>query len=124
MQVIDWAFLLFFVLSGILFVWFILVGGLMTYFTPKSVIEFAFTSKHYTPVELAVVRGFHFVALIHGVALLTAVTFPKWATKRKLTQIRTVCPRIFINLSVVYIYVLWSLMILIMICCAIWVSMA
>jgi hypothetical protein len=117
MQVIEWAFILFFVFGGLLFVWFILIGGVLAFCTPKSVIHYAFSPEHYTNGELELVRGFHFVALIHGVALLTAVTFPKWATKRQLTEIRSVCSPIFIKLSVTYIYVLWTLTILTVICC-------
>ncbi|MGF1772613.1 hypothetical protein L4C42_09910 [Vibrio wakamikoensis] len=116
MQILEWAFILFFVFGGLLFVWFILVGGALNSFTPKRVIQYAFSLEHYRRGELALVRGFHFVALIHGVALLTAVTFPKWAKKRRLTEIRSVCSPIFIKLSVTYIYVLWILTISVLIC--------
>jgi hypothetical protein len=118
MQVVEWAFILFFAFGGLLFVWFILVGGVLTFFTPKRVIQYAFSPEHYTRGELVLVRGFHFVALIHGVALLTAVAFPKWAKKRRLTKIRSVCPRTFINISVAYICVLWILTVSILICLA------
>lgn len=76
----------------------------------EKVKRYAYTSEHYTEVELALVSGFHFGALIHGLALVAAVAFPKLA-KRKLTDIRRVCPKWFIYIGVVY----WTILIFIIV---------
>ncbi|MDG2669939.1 hypothetical protein P7M42_21075 [Vibrio parahaemolyticus] len=104
MQLLEASFLTFFVAGALLVFWYLIVGILLIVITPQKV-------KHYTEVELALVSGFHFGALIHGLALVAAVAFPKLAKKRKLTDIRRVCPKWFINIGVVY----WTILIFIVV---------
>lgn len=102
MQLLDWSFLTFFVAGGASFVWFVVFGPILIFLTPSKVKKFAFTSEHYSEVELALASGFHFGTLIHGVALLAAIAFPRLGTKRKLTDIRSVCPAWLILVATVY----------------------
>lgn len=71
-----------FVAGALLVFWYLIVGILLIVITPKKVKRYAYTSEHYTEVELALVSGFHFGALIHGLALVAAVAFPKLAKKK------------------------------------------
>ncbi|CAE6914419.1 hypothetical protein ACOMICROBIO_EPCKBFOG_02228 [Vibrio sp. B1FLJ16] len=102
MQLLDWSFLTFFVAGGLLVFWYLILGSLLIFVTPKEVKGYAYTSEHYTKVELALVSGFHFGTLFHGVALLAAIAFPKLGTKRKLTDIRNVCPAWLIPVATIY----------------------
>ncbi|HGF5008433.1 TPA: hypothetical protein ACX3CR_002326 [Vibrio parahaemolyticus] len=111
MQLLEASFLTFFVAGALLVFWYLIVGILLIVITPQKVKHYAYTSEHYTEVELALVSGFHFGALIHGLALVAAVAFPKLAKKRKLTDIRRVCPKWFINIGLVY----WTILIFIVV---------
>ncbi|MCG6456885.1 hypothetical protein K6U29_14010 [Vibrio parahaemolyticus] len=83
MQLLEVSFITFFVAGALLVFWYLIVGILLIVITPQKVKHYAYTSEHYTEVELALVSGFHFGALIHGLALVAAVAFPKLAKKRK-----------------------------------------
>lgn len=111
MQLLEVSFITFFVAGALLVFWYLIVGILLIVITPQKVKHYAYTSEHYTDIELALVSGFHFGALIHGLALVAAVAFPKLAKKRKLTDIRRVCPKWFINIGVVY----WTILIFIVV---------
>lgn len=107
-SVIQALFVGFLVVGIFMAFWFLVVGAILCFVTPKSIKEYAFTTDHYTEVELAVVSGFHFVALIHGIALMTVVVMPKLAKRRGLTEIRSVCPAGFVRVCYCYIGILWT----------------
>lgn len=102
MQLLEISFLTFFIAGGLLTFFYLVLGSLLIFMTPKEVKRYAYTSEHYTEVELALVSGLHFGTLIHGVALLAAIAFPKLGVKRKLTDIRRVCPTWLVCVSIAY----------------------
>ncbi|GMQ49346.1 hypothetical protein VB10N_43450 [Vibrio sp. 10N] len=106
----------FFVVGIFMAFWFVVVGAILCFVTPKSIKEYAFTTDHYTEVELAVASGFHFFALIHGIALMTVIVMPKIAKRRGLTGIRSVCPPGFVRICYCYIGILWTSTITTMLC--------
>lgn len=110
MQLLELSFIAFFIAGGLLVFWYLVVGIFLIYVTPDQVKEYAYTGKRYTAVELALVSGFHFGALIHGLALLAAIAFPRLGKKRGLSDVRNISPQWLIKVSVVY----WLILLIIL----------
>ena len=91
MQLLDIAFVTFFVSGGALLAWFVVLGAFLVFFTPKNIKQYAFNERHFSEVELAISSGFHFGSLIYGVGLIASVCFPLLGRKRGLADIRSVC---------------------------------
>mgnify|MGYP003350967863 len=84
--------------------------------------RFAFNPKHYSEVELALVSGFHFGALIHGVGLVVAVALPTLAKRRGFADVHQVCSGLFIGLCRIYISVLLLLAMITLASMVVWMS--
>ncbi|EOX4462448.1 hypothetical protein ACDI08_11430, partial [Vibrio alginolyticus] len=106
MGLLDSSFLTFFIAGGGTFLWFVIIGAIFIFFIPLKVKRFAFNPKHYSEVELALVSGFHFGALVHGVGLVAAVALPTLARRRGFADIHQVCSGLFIGICRIYISVL------------------
>ncbi len=120
MQLLDLSFLTFFVAGGASFVWFVIIGAILILLIPSKVRQFAFTSEHYSEVELALVSGFHFGALVHGVGLISAIAIPFLARKRGFSDIHKVCSGLFIAICRFYIIVLFTLTVTTVVSMVIW----
>lgn len=110
MSLVDLSFVVFFIAGGLLIFWYLIVGIILTCATPEEIKQYAYTREHYTAVELALVSGFHFGALIHGLTLLAAIAFPRLGRKRGLSDVRSISPQWLIKVSVVY----WLILLIIL----------
>lgn len=104
------AFIAFFVSGAALFIWFVVLGAFLVFFTPKNVKQYAFNERHFSEVELAISSGFHFGSLIYGTGLLAAIAFPRLGKKRGLSDVRNISPQWLIKVSVVY----WLILLIIL----------
>lgn len=104
------AFIAFFVSGAALFIWFVVLGAFLVFFTPKNVKQYAFNERHFSEVELAISSGFHFGSLIYGTGLLAAIAFPRLGKKRGLSDVRSISPQWLIKVSVVY----WLILLIIL----------
>ncbi|WP_264403595.1 hypothetical protein [Vibrio owensii] len=104
------AFIAFFVSGAALFVWFVVLGAFLVFFTPKNVKQYAFNERHFSEVELAISSGFHFGSLIYGTGLLAIIAFPRLGKKRGLSDVRSISPQWLIKVSVVY----WLILLIIL----------
>ncbi|MGR5231941.1 hypothetical protein [Vibrio rotiferianus] len=110
MQLLELSFTAFFIAGGLLVFWYLAVGIFLIYVTPEQVKQYAYTREHYTEIELTLVSGFHFGTLIHGLALLAAIAFPRLGQKRGLSDVRSVSPKWLIKVSLVY----WLILLIIL----------
>ncbi|MGR5237037.1 hypothetical protein [Vibrio alfacsensis] len=124
MQLLDIAFVTFFASGLALFVWFVVLGAFLVFFTPKHVKRYAFNERHFSEVELAISSGFHFGALIYGVGLIASVCFPLLGRKRGLIDIRSVCRRGFVYVCVFYTSVMLLMMFTVIISMITWLSIS
>lgn len=62
MSLVDLSFVVFFIAGGLLIFWYLIVGIILTCATPEEIKQYAYTRKHYTEVELALVSGCHCVS--------------------------------------------------------------
>ncbi|EGR0288618.1 TPA: hypothetical protein KD853_000984 [Vibrio parahaemolyticus] len=122
MTLLDSSFLTFFIAGGVAFLWFVIIGAIFIFFIPPKVKRFAFNPKHYSEVELALVSGFHFGALVHGVGLVAAVALPTLARRRGFADIHQVCSGLFIGLCRIYISVLLLLAMITFASMVVWMS--
>ncbi|WP_231571912.1 MULTISPECIES: hypothetical protein [Vibrio] len=104
------AFIAFFVSGAALFIWFVVLGAFLVFFTPKNVKQYAFNERHFSEVELAISSGFHFGSLIYGTGLLAAIAFPRLGRKRGLSDVRSLSPQWLIKVSLVY----WLILLIIL----------
>lgn len=123
MTLLDSSFLTFFIAGGVAF---FMVryyrSNFLYFFIPPKVKRFAFNPKHYSEVELALVSGFHFGALVHGVGLVAAVALPTLARRRGFADIHQVCSGLFIGLCRIYISVLLLLAMITLASMVVWMS--
>ncbi|WP_041058878.1 hypothetical protein [Vibrio owensii] len=104
------AFIAFFVSGAALFIWFVVLGAFLVFFTPKNVKQYAFNERHFSEVELAISSGFHFGSLIYGTSLLATIAFPRLGKKRGLSDVRNISPQWLIKISAVY----WLILLIIL----------